>query len=414
MDHVILIHGTFARGASWTMPDSPLQAVLIEATAGRAGVHRFDWSGKNSFAARLRATEELVAFMNHIAESDLDARFHLLAHSHGGNVALHASRSDAVTARINSISCLGTPVLVGREVAPTKGLEAAYVGLFLMSGVLSYAAFDLSLWRNLSLWWLVPLVALGLLFGTMLLINIATLVSPLHVGSLQHGMHNVFTRQVQMVLLQTASPKIESDRVMFFRHPGDEASAASGPIQILNWILGRASMLLEAYHLQAEKWFMQFAEVSWRFYMYCFYYLVFIAFLGIASRWLLLAGVLLPVACIGVVLVLPILLHSIRLFANVLLALFFGSEMVFAGYRVQVTAEATPSGSWQVTLLNRAPSRIRRVGVLPRTSLSDVAYPYAHGRVYSDPNALSEIGKWLRACLTRPRFPASTRALDDT
>src|SRR5262245_63705345 len=65
---VTLVHGTWARRATWTLPSSALCQTLLVALGGNGtvAIQRFVWSGRNSISARHRAVEALV---NHIQSS---------------------------------------------------------------------------------------------------------------------------------------------------------------------------------------------------------------------------------------------------------------------------------------------------------------------------------------------------------
>lgn len=86
---VTLVHGTFARRAKWIQPESTLWATL---TAAGMLCQKFTWSGCNSHRARSRATDALVACLETEARAYPDARQALVAHSHGGNLAVRAAQ----------------------------------------------------------------------------------------------------------------------------------------------------------------------------------------------------------------------------------------------------------------------------------------------------------------------------------
>ena len=103
---VILIHGTFARGAPWTLAASALSRAL----ESEATIVRFDWSGANSMRSRRLASEGLRACVAALGARGFE-RIALVAHSHGGNIALKACESPATAARVQAIVCLATPFI---------------------------------------------------------------------------------------------------------------------------------------------------------------------------------------------------------------------------------------------------------------------------------------------------------------
>lgn len=108
MDHFILVHGTFATGAPWTQPNSKLVASLRESFP-EALIHRFEWSGSNSHQARRRAGDELSGFIQ--TEVFANGNVVIIAHSHGGNVALRAMSGQQVAARVHGLITLATPFI---------------------------------------------------------------------------------------------------------------------------------------------------------------------------------------------------------------------------------------------------------------------------------------------------------------
>jgi hypothetical protein len=110
---VTLVHGTFAHGAAWVKDGAPLPAYLSEKGDGRLKTVPFEWSGNNTHEARIRAGEELIKHISEIAIGNPTARQAIIAHSHGGNVALYA------LSRINiqdfKVVMLGTPFFTAND-----------------------------------------------------------------------------------------------------------------------------------------------------------------------------------------------------------------------------------------------------------------------------------------------------------
>lgn len=108
---VTLVHGTFAPDAPWTEPGSELCRELRDALGSGVVLERFRWSGKNTHGARQAAATELRALLSRQADQYPDARLCIVAHSHGGNVALYALRDERVGARVQGVVCLATPFI---------------------------------------------------------------------------------------------------------------------------------------------------------------------------------------------------------------------------------------------------------------------------------------------------------------
>ncbi|MBH3426178.1 esterase/lipase family protein [Pseudomonas alkylphenolica] len=106
---VILIHGTFARDASWIDDDGVLAATIREKSKD-IQVIPFRWSGINSPTARIKAGYDLAAVGEKLNKQGCRKIF-LVAHSHGGNVALYSLRNLQMLKMVSGIWFLGTPFL---------------------------------------------------------------------------------------------------------------------------------------------------------------------------------------------------------------------------------------------------------------------------------------------------------------
>jgi hypothetical protein len=71
----------------------------------------FEWSGENSHQARLTAASELATHLRAIADAHNGAAHFVVAHSHGGNVALAALSEDSARRSVDAIACLNTPFI---------------------------------------------------------------------------------------------------------------------------------------------------------------------------------------------------------------------------------------------------------------------------------------------------------------
>ena len=119
-DVIVLVHGTFATNAAWTRPDHSFYKTLKAKIDGRIEI--FVWSGENSHEARLAAGDQLAKFVRAL-KLPLQAHAHVIAHSHGGNVALYALRDAEFSDRVASLCFMGTPFLEVRNRNVSKGLR---------------------------------------------------------------------------------------------------------------------------------------------------------------------------------------------------------------------------------------------------------------------------------------------------
>jgi hypothetical protein len=156
--NILLVHGTWGRGfwpccrtrmARWCKPDSDFvkglrEALLLEVPEADLSISRFNWSGANSVFERERAARRLARLLT---ELDGDTRQTLIiAHSHGGNVALKSITIRGDAAKIH-VCTLATPFLSIFEVR--RFLPRSPIIFFVLCGIIvgttHYIAFPYSL-----------------------------------------------------------------------------------------------------------------------------------------------------------------------------------------------------------------------------------------------------------------------------
>lgn len=107
---VIAIHGTFFTGP-WVKPGS-LFSNWIKERCHDIEWTSFQWSGRNSHSAREQAAEQLADKCETILSENPGCEIVLLAHSHGGNVALMAiNENSRLREKISKIVCMATPFI---------------------------------------------------------------------------------------------------------------------------------------------------------------------------------------------------------------------------------------------------------------------------------------------------------------
>lgn len=114
---VTLVHGTFARGTAWTQDGSMLRARVaesLEANVDEIVFDSFEWSGRNTHKARIKAGYELADHIVQLRKGLPDCRHFIVAHSHGGNVALLAHKHLPAELHALGIATLGTPFVYAR------------------------------------------------------------------------------------------------------------------------------------------------------------------------------------------------------------------------------------------------------------------------------------------------------------
>jgi hypothetical protein len=226
---ITLIHGTFAQGAAWVSPGSALRAGMESAFGNRIVFHRFKWSGDNTVYARKEAGDELAEHVKTISAAHPGARQILVAHSHGGNVALYALRDLRVNANVVGIACIATPFLHAglrdERIFDGKTLQAAFGGLWLLGVFLIYPFISIGLWE-----WIAA-TTIGLV--------ISIVIS----GFLGHFLAGGFLgfREFATNLAQQIDCRLEPSTNLFIvRKVGDEASLALGASQFFSWAATKA------------------------------------------------------------------------------------------------------------------------------------------------------------------------------
>jgi len=141
---VTLVHGTWGRKAEWTRHSSPLCRSLLSQAPGQVYLAPFPWSGRNTSRARIAAAERLRYHIISLIERYPAAAHFVVAHSHGGNIALYSAQDERVRAGLAGIACLSTPFLHVRRRAlgPISGgqlFAAMGIGLLYLFAALLQA-----------------------------------------------------------------------------------------------------------------------------------------------------------------------------------------------------------------------------------------------------------------------------------
>lgn len=139
---VILIHGTWGANADWVQTNSLFRNLLLKKLGEHFQVFSFRWEGKNLHDVRISAVSKLVEFMEELRVNSKISFFHLVGHSHGGNIAIGSLRNQSCYQRILSVTTLSTPFFVaqkrylGVKLAPfleVTFLSAAVIFLLIVS-----------------------------------------------------------------------------------------------------------------------------------------------------------------------------------------------------------------------------------------------------------------------------------------
>lgn len=101
----IIIHGTWAKRYDWWLPTGAFFQYIDGITKDvYKGGHPFWWSGRNRHSDRINAAHDLVQWTANNPTNSL----RIIAHSHGGNVVLHAATRLGL--KVDQLIMLGTPI----------------------------------------------------------------------------------------------------------------------------------------------------------------------------------------------------------------------------------------------------------------------------------------------------------------
>ena len=390
----ILVHGTWGRGlifraevAPWCREGSGVRDVVSIALNDRVA-HRvkfvpFNWSGLNTHAARLDASERLRACVSNLADSYPWAQIHLVAHSHGGNIVFYALRDSDTLGAIASIACFSTPFLHVRA-RPLGGSLAGQIRdsfVTLLCVCLMSAAIAAIVGSDYSL------VVTPLVLNAVILAVWYARKKTLHFGA-DEGVTD------QLELPDRASV---SCPVLLVRAPYDEASVALAAAQFVSKLL---TLVIKLPATIANVIGSDDGKLEGRFGIHRLrkrfgagaaimaLFIGSIAFaedlgtLWIAALLVLGAGILVLLLCslVGFVLA-PLLAVACVLLAVSLIP--FGRSLVLQSlFFLEISAEATPPGLWEVHQLQMSDDSLE--------GQSDLRHA-----THSESSALGVLMQWL-------------------
>ena len=392
--HVTLVHGTFARGAPWTRSGSRLASALHAGLDGPVEVDHCDWSGGNSASAREDGARRLAAHLREAALRHPDAKRFVVAHSHGGNVALYAMRDGEVARLTQGVVCLSTPFLVARPRDLGPQGRANLIAALLIALLVTNALF-IEDRLAAALPWLPHPVA-GLL---------CVWIGMVGLFFLYRSWDALATRLLARLTLPTLPPL----RLSILRATGDEASALLLFFQFLSLLAVRLFHSMQRLHAAVTQRFEAWSANKLRMLLAAAvgavitFGAIFATVYWGAAHATLLSVALMAILLFGMVTPILLLLGWIstativfRLAATLALlpaALVLAVCMLPIDWRValanlliDVTVEVTPEGRWEVHQFVPQSSAVEGTG----------APGLAHSAIYDDERALATIVQWIR------------------
>jgi pimeloyl-ACP methyl ester carboxylesterase len=261
---VTLVHGTFAKGAPWTKDGSILRRE-IAAELGRQEhdviFDVFEWSGRNTHKARIKAGSQLADHIRELKKRYPLSKHFIVAHSHGGNVALLAHKHLPQNLHATGVTTLGTPFLYAQlpeELASAD--DQALRDIAKGGAVLRTIGMYLAIFAGIAITYLLDeyfkkqnydgiLIAFGAGITTWLLLHkrASALLAWL--------LHPISPRRAAVRLGQALALKpMPATHVLSFVYPGDEAGlllntlekTTALPTMAVRWFKPIASSIVRA------------------------------------------------------------------------------------------------------------------------------------------------------------------------
>lgn len=389
LDAVItLVHGTFGRGFPWPRQAarprwfeegssfrSGLEHALLERGL-RCSIQSFLWSGANSIFERASAATELEAELKEQADLRPTLPRIVVAHSHGGNVAIRAltacsSQHGFVNARLVT---MGTPLLSLRETHTNFHGEPTYhllgVLAFLISAEIILRYLPVAPWSGLA--WLPVLLAVTV---------VCFVLKDTFLGD-----RYFFPDERIRFLNAAVTPLPHGLPWLLLRAPNDEAGLAIGSAAFAERLTGLAASIVGAPLRKGDKivrrrwWLLLVTNVVVPLMIFIVIIDKEAEMLSASIRQTGRIAIDVGVILVGGLLVLDWLIELLARTFRVS----FGRELLRASTRYELSAEATPDSSIGATVVTLEPSRARPVSSGLRHS------------VYDEPAAPQKIAQWIK------------------
>lgn len=339
----VLIHGTFARAAKWVRDDSNL-ADRLRSEFPNSLITNVPWSGRNRFKARAQSAVDLQERVHKLRVECPHARITVIAHSHGGTLALHALSDASLSEQISAIICLSSPFLWVRP----RWSRFQYVLLNQILTLTVCIPMAIVLFQSLH--------HAGISKSGMWATKLGIILVVALIWS--QSMWLIEKRIRKLSDESTINPGLGS-KTLILRTTADEAGFILSVASFLSWLTSYpfrviSRVLDRAFHKPFDR---VPTVLSW-----------FGGLVSLILGWFCLIFV----GWLEVILFLPV----------AILNLAYGPELLFASLFAEVTAESTPPGKWEVRCFE--PDEL---GITDTT--------LRHSELYQNDDVISEIFRWL-------------------
>jgi hypothetical protein len=212
---VTLIHGTWA-SKTWRTQETSwpgLSKTLEDRLPKPVKLCHFTWDGKNRVKNRANAASKL---QRHVKTLNLppDVRHYIVAHSHGGTVAVMALRDRKVRERVHGLVCLSTPFL---HASRRKMLSISNE----MFGAALFTNLVLVTWlgKQLLAWSFLRGIGIGLLVVAVAIVIAATV----------HDYARGVSARMRL-------PNLGKFPILILRAPGDDTSLPLAAFRCVGWL----------------------------------------------------------------------------------------------------------------------------------------------------------------------------------
>lgn len=389
---VTLVHGTFARGAAWVRAEGSIAQALRHRFGDSVVIEEMSWSGGNHFRARRDAAEKLRHHVLRPREDAAETSHVVIAHSHAGNVVMYAARDATVSTRLAAVVTLATPFIVARR------RNLGQTGRWLFQGLVLWIVFGLFylLYSRSGAGWTLAQTA-GVIAIVVALVEIPALMLVKRWADSSVGL-----------IEQLSHAEDLAGRLLILRAVADEATGVitflQFPSLVTTLVLGSLARLADRY----VRWTWLKARHPLRalgLFLLGLALGMAVAFLTIWVTSSIFLGQVALLA-VGVLLVGPVTFSVLRnahlalvtaamplalLAAPVMLVLAitllaFGPRFALANLHLDLSVEATPVGTYGVTLLSPE-----------RAGDPDAPGGLLHSVLYDDPEAIAMICDFIEA-----------------
>jgi hypothetical protein len=350
----------WARRAQWSKEESRLATALKKRIRGDVRIKIFPWSGRNFHCSRRRAALNLKKHIAATKEAFPDARHFLIAHSHGGVVALYALADPEIRSCVSAVICLATPFIISRARRYPEG-AFGFLGFLYGCGVYALLSYDPPSWYPTQ----IPVLLAAILVTALSILFVRACLAWCVLGDLKGGFDATYYRVIESFSL----PNLSSNELLVLRAAGDEASGILTTSAFASSVVATLSGFLQFIYslgtvlseICEELVGPETREVTLR------KMIVFPVFFALTFAGLILRAIYL-------ILAIPLLLLCI------IFSVPFGVDAVLAALVVEFSVESTPIGRSPVVSLN-APT----------------VKGLWHSLPYNDPEAFKAIVGWINS-----------------